>query len=381
MEALPKIPAGEPAPAPAPSNPRRWLRDSVLACLGIKCFLLLLGVVVNEIRLDKPFPDLDKVLGVWVKWDSRHYFDIADHGYGPPGESITLAFPPLLPVLIREASRITGSLMSGGLLVSTILSFLPGLLLFQLARCDLGEENAFRAMLILLLFPTGFFLHIVYTEGLFLSLVLGTFLSARRGNWDAVAVLGMLSGLTRLNAFVLAPALLVEAWGASSRGRGLRILSALTVGVGIGGYLAINYFIAGDPFAFVGVQEHSFYRTFAWPWQGARAALIRAASDSPNAMMNGVLPSICIPLLLIACTASVVSQRLSYAIWMIGNTLVFTAQSRWISLPRLVLVLFPAFIWLAPRTARPVFGTLWFAASTLLMSFLAGQFAQGRWVS
>ena len=236
-------------------------------------------------------------------------------------------------------------------------------------------------MLILLLFPTGFFLHIVYTEGLFLTLVLGTFLSARRGNWDAVAVLGMLSGLTRLNAFVLGPALLVEAWGASSRGRGLRILSALTVGVGIGGYLAINYFIAGDPFAFVAVQERSFYRTFAWPWQGATAALALAVSGSPNSMMNGVLPSICIPLLLIACIASAVKQRLSYAIWMIGNTLVFTAQGFWISLPRLALVLFPAFIWLAPRTARPVFGTLWFAASTLLMSFLAGQFAQGRWVS
>jgi hypothetical protein len=98
-------------------------------------------------------------------------------------------------------------------------------------------------------------------------------------------------------------------------------------------------------------------------------------------MMNGVIQVVCIPLLLAACLIAALRQRPSYAIWTIGQVVVFTAQGFWLSLPRLALVLFPAFIWLAPRTARPVFGTLWFAASTLFMSFLAAQFAQGWWVS
>ena len=99
-------------------------------------------------------------------------------------------------------------------------------------------------------------------------------------------------------------------------------------------------------------------------------------------MTNGMLQAAFIPMMLIASAAAAMKQRLSYAVWVIGNTLVFTAQEFWISVPRLVLVLFPAFIWLAPRlAASPVQSTLWFAGSTLLLSFLAGQFAQGWWVS
>lgn len=375
--------APEPAEArlEAPRRPRSWIRESLLVCLGLKILLLFLGLVAAEVRLDKPFRTVEAGLGIWHRWDSKHYFDIAENGYKPPDRGTTLVLPPLLPMLIRAASWVTGSLMSGGVLVATLISFLPGLLMYRLARCDLDEESAFRAMLALLLFPSAFFLHIVYSEGLFLTVVLGAFLSARRGLWTAVAVFGLLAGLTRINAFVLAPALLAEAWGDSSRGRIPRVMASLTVGIGIAVFLGINYVTAGDPLAFLTVQTVSFYRTFAWPWEGARNVWDLAGIGGSNGTMNGVLQLICIPLLLFACVMSAMKQRRSYAIWTIGNVLVFTAQGFWLSLPRLALVLFPAFIWLGPRTGRPVFGALWFAASTLFLSFLAGQFAQGWWVS
>ncbi len=376
----PSIPA--PLPAPPPLTRRRpWVRESLLICLGLKALLLFLGVVVAEVRLDKPFRTTEEILRMWHQWDSRHYFDVAQNGYKAPGEGTTLVLPPLLPMLIRAASWVTGSLMSGGVLVATLISFLPGLLMYRLARCDLDEENAFRAMLVLLLFPTSFFIHIVYTEGLFLTTVLGAFLAARRGNWKAVAVFGVLAGLTRINAFVLAPALLFEAWGESSRGRVWRVLAALSVGLGIAVYLWINYATAGDPLAFLTVQRVSFYRTFASPWEGAVNVWNLASFGGSNGTMNGVLQAVCIPFFLAACVVALFRQRPSYAAWTIGQVLIFTAQGFWVSLPRLVLVLFPAFIWLGPHTARPVFGTLWFAASTLFLSFLAGQFAQGWWVS
>lgn len=377
MEDLsPPAPLENPAPPP-----RRWVRDSLLICLGLKLLLLFLGVVVSEVRLDKPFRTEHRIFAVWHQWDSRHYFDIAENGYRAPGEGTTLVLPPLLPLLIRAGAWVTGSWASGGVLVVTLISFLPGLLLYQLARCDLDEESAFRAMLVLFLFPSSFFMHIVYTEGLFLTTVLAAFLAARRGNWRAVAILGVLAGLTRINAFVLAPALLLEAWGHSPKGRVPRVLASLSVGLGIAVYFWINFAVAGDPFAFLTVQKVSFFRTFAWPWQGALDVWKVAAVGGSNGMMNGVLQVICIPLLLAACVIAVVRQRPSYAVWTIGQVLIFTAQGFWLSLPRLAIVLFPAFVWLAPRTARPVFGTLWFAASTLFLSFLAGQFAQGWWVS
>lgn len=361
---------------------RSFIRDLVLICLGLKVLLIALGAMAAEVRLDRPFRDLDAVLGVWHQWDSKHYLDLAENGYKPPGDSTTLVLPPLLSLLIRGASRFTGSFMSGGVVAATILSFLPCILLFKLARLDVDEENAFRAALVLLLFPTAFYLHIAYTEALFLTTVLGAFLSARRGDWRAVAVWGVLAGLTRINAFVLAPALLVEAWGSSSTGRALRVLASLSVGIGIAIYLAINYVVAGDPLAFMRLQHDAFYRSFAWPWDGTLAVFRLASRGGADSMMSGLLQAAFIPLMLIACAAAAKKQRLSYAIWVIGNTLVFTAQEFWISVPRLVIVLFPAYIWLAPHIgASPVLSTLWFAGSTLLLSFLAGQFAQGWWVS
>jgi Gpi18-like mannosyltransferase len=364
-----------------PGTPRRIMRDSLLICLGLKMLLLFFGAVVAEVRLDRPFRTADDVFGIWHQWDSKHYYDIAANGYKKPGEGTTLVLPPLLPMLIRVGGWFTGSLMSGGVLMATLISFLPGLLMYQLARCDLAEEDAFRAMLVLLLFPSSFFIHIVYTEGLFLATSLGAFLAARRGNWRAAAIWGVLAGLTRINAFILAPALLFEAWGQNSRGRVLRIMAALSVFLGVAVYLWINYATAGDPLAFVTVQRNSFYRTFAWPWQGAMNVWFLAKAGGSNSMMNGVIQLLCIPLLLAACAIAALRQRPSYAIWTIGQVLVFTAQGFWLSLPRLALVLFPAFIWLAPRTARPVFGTLWFATSAVFLSFLAAQFAQGWWVS
>ena len=123
-------------------------KEVLLLCLGLKVLLLFYGWVVAEIRLDKSFRTTAEVLGIWHQWDSKHYFDIAENGYKKPGEGTTLVLPPLLPMLIRAASWITGSLMGGGVLVATLISFLPGLLMFQLARCDLDEDDAFRAVLV-----------------------------------------------------------------------------------------------------------------------------------------------------------------------------------------------------------------------------------------
>ncbi len=46
-------------------------------------------------------------------------------------------------------------------------------------RLDLDDELASRAVWFLYIYPTAYFLHIGYTEALFLALTLATFLAAR----------------------------------------------------------------------------------------------------------------------------------------------------------------------------------------------------------
>ncbi len=54
------------------------------------------------------------------------------------------------------------------------------LALFDLTRDSLGEDGALRAVFYLIVFPTGFFLIQVYTEGLFVGLAFGCLAMLKR---------------------------------------------------------------------------------------------------------------------------------------------------------------------------------------------------------
>ena len=60
--------------------------------------------------------------------------------------------------------------------------------LYFMSRESLGEEGGIRAAFYFLIFPSGFFLAQVYTEGLFLGLTFGSlaFLLARKWGWSAL---------------------------------------------------------------------------------------------------------------------------------------------------------------------------------------------------
>src|SRR5215211_7010609 len=96
-------------------------------------------------------------------------------------------------------ARVAGLLLAA-FFVSGVASVAAGLLLYRLARADGEPEEVARgAVFYLLVFPTAYFLHIGYNEGLFLALVLGAFLSARGRNWRAAGLLGFFAALTRIN--------------------------------------------------------------------------------------------------------------------------------------------------------------------------------------
>jgi hypothetical protein len=98
-----------------------------------------------------------------------------------------------------------------GVLVA-LLGTLAGLTaLYDLARDTLGEDGALRAAFYLLIFPTGFFLAMVYTEGLFIALAFWVLALSRRGHWAWASLLALLAPWTRAHGAALALPLFV-AW-------------------------------------------------------------------------------------------------------------------------------------------------------------------------
>ena len=73
------------------------------------------------------------------------------------------------------------------MLVSLAACLCAFVLLYRLAARHLDDAGAMRAVLYLAVFPTALFLQAVYSESLYLALVLAAFLLAERGASSAPA--------------------------------------------------------------------------------------------------------------------------------------------------------------------------------------------------
>ena len=111
--------------------------------------------------------------------------------------------------------------MLAGVLISLACCLVSFNLLYRIAEDKLGAEGARRAVLYLAVFPMSLFLQAVYTESLYLMLVLAAFFFAERGQWLTAWTATGLAVLTRSAGFALVPALALLAWRAPNRRRAL----------------------------------------------------------------------------------------------------------------------------------------------------------------
>ncbi|MCB0054335.1 MAG: hypothetical protein KDE24_32855, partial [Caldilinea sp.] len=121
------------------------------------------------------------------------------------------------------ARFVGGNLILSGFLVSNIALLLALIYLYRLTVLELGDRpSAQRAVFYAAFFPTAFFFNAVYTESLFFLLTIGTMYHARRQQWLAAAVFGLLATATR-NLGVLMWAMVMWEW---LRHNGWRITQA-----------------------------------------------------------------------------------------------------------------------------------------------------------
>ncbi len=131
-------------------------------------------------------------------WDGLWYKLIAEQGYGDPAQIARAAFWPLYPWLMRWGSGLTGwSTDTIGYLISNAAFAAALVLLYRLIALDFDRAVARRTLVVIALLPTAFFFQAVYTESLFLLLVIGALLAARLERWWLAGLIGALAALTR----------------------------------------------------------------------------------------------------------------------------------------------------------------------------------------
>jgi hypothetical protein len=360
-----------------------------------KAGVLLLGVVAVWIATGS----VSALLEPWHRWDAPHYTDIAVFGYmaddpgtlsAPgyeqvfPGDlDLYIVFFPLYPWLVGAVNAVLGQPVAAAFVVSGIASLFVAPMLYRLVAADLGPRVALRAAAFLLVFPTAYFLHIGYTESLFLALALGSLWMARTDRWWGAGILGGLAALTRVNGLVLVPALLVEAWLQWRQDQRLRWrwLAIGGVGIGFAIYLGVNWAVYGDPMAFSEIQRSHWYKDLSPPWEGIGGMVGWTGSADPdNAFMLGWMELAFTALGLIATIATALWQRPTWAAWMAGNWLLIVSTGFVMSVPRYVLVLFGIFAWAGVIADRwPRVGWVLGGLSAAAMAYFVWRFATGAW--
>ena len=139
--------------------------------------------------------------------DGSHYLHLSEAGYS--AGDISCAFYPLWPLLIRWFSIFTGgSHLLSGILLANSFSVGATLLFFHMVRRRLGDATAWWSLAFLLLFPGAIFFQLLYTEGLFLLLVMLLCYGLERGRYGLAIATALLLPLTKaVGVFCIIPIL------------------------------------------------------------------------------------------------------------------------------------------------------------------------------
>jgi hypothetical protein len=197
-------------------------------------------------------------------WDGQNYLGLAEYGY----DGFLLeawAFYPLLPMLMRAGHVVVHSYFGAGMLVLSLAAF--GFLWFYVRLgCELLPANgALLAALLVLCFPTAFFLATIYTEALFLCLLFGFlyFFEVRRSL--VCLVFAFLLPLCRAQGFFLPVALIGYVAWQYWRGREalppwrLVTLALVAFALGIGSCLLFYKVAVGDALAAFHAQQNYIF--------------------------------------------------------------------------------------------------------------------------
>ena len=148
-----------------------------------------------------------------ANFDGFHYLSIARNGYG----YLEQMFFPFYPKLIRFFCPLFNSFIFSGLFISSLFFILCLKLLSDLLSGEGENKKAIKkTLLFLVLFPTSFYFLSVYTESLFLFLILLSFWLARKKKWLLAGLTAGLTSYTRLVGICLLPALVCEYYESES---------------------------------------------------------------------------------------------------------------------------------------------------------------------
>ncbi|MDO8638539.1 MAG: mannosyltransferase family protein [Candidatus Daviesbacteria bacterium] len=325
-------------------------------------------------------------LFAWANFDGEHYLSIAQFGY----RNLEQAFFPVYPSLMHFFTNPFGvnitSLTISGLLISNISFVLSLILLAKLLEIDYKKNIVYLTVILLLIYPTAFYFGALYSESIFLLFSLAAFYSARQKKWQLATIFGILASATRVFGFLLLPAIFFEAWQQKEKIK--NYFWIIFIPLGLFAYMYYLYLTTGDPIAFYSLQknvgeQHQSGVTLL-PQVYFRYLKILFSVDPSNPIYPTMILEFFTGILffILPIYGYFKKVRWSYLFYGLVGFLLPTIQGSFSSVPRYVVVFFPAFLVLAIfLESRKNIKYLWLAISVLWLILETSLFLRGYWIA
>ena len=348
----------------------------------------LLPIVLSPDPIFRPYmgiePETNPWLDVWQRWDVLHYQAIAERGYS--AFETSLFVPPLYPFLMRVSSAILGgNTLVGGMVVSFFFCATALIAFYHLAQFELKDEVlARRAVIYLIIFPTGFFLFAPYTESIFMSGSVLCLFNLRNDRWLAAGLWGALAASARLTGAIIFLPVIWSAWQSWKIDKQWSVWFApMMVALSASAFPFYAWLGMGRsllaPFE---AQSQRFHGGFALPGINIIKALEQVVAW--NFPITNILDVFFI--LLFLWSGLIVWKKLPkvYGIYYIGFMALYLTRIADIypllSMARYVLALFPAFLIMSQYGENPILRRIIIYISILGTLFLSAQYAIWGWV-
>lgn len=322
----------------------------------------------------------------WANFDGEHFIALAQFGY----QEYTQAFFPLYPIIMSVVMYYHGetipNLAKTGLVMTTI-SFVSALIFFyKLLKLDYSSKFSLGVIFLLIIFPTSFYFNAVYSESLFLLLILGSFYFFRTQKFFWAFVFGFFSCLTRVFGILIFISFLIDIFVYKISIK--KSFWVFLIPLGLLSYMVYLYLTVGDPLAFYNLQlivgeQHQrgivFYPQILFRY----LKILTTADLSP--LLTTIMLELAVGIIFFALPVIGYFKkiRLSYLFFAFFGFLLPTIQGSFSSLPRYVLVLFPSFIILALMVKPlPIFLKISLAVlSFVILMIETAFFIRGYWVA
>lgn len=235
--------------------------------------LILIGVMTQVTLGDGA---MGRLVDLGCRWDCGWYLAIADHGYtmgygsDTPGAT-TYAFFPLLPLMMRWLAAVTGVdlQLAGMFLTNLCFVAVLGYLYRYVLSLGYSRSVAMLSVALLCIAPQTFVFSAVYTESVFVLLLIAAMFHMRREHYIRAGVAAALLSATRANGvffIIFALVWIVQRFGWRSLLRPWQHAQAyvpiLLSPLGLFAWWGYCWWATGDAFAQVSSVGHG------WGWVG-----------------------------------------------------------------------------------------------------------------